>query len=174
MHDLLITLPTPSGACPATPGGAASAYSYSSLGNPRQAAIKAAFAGVYYYAGRLLVSKAKGRACPASAGRGVPGRARTTRPPPPQPAWFALQGVGVCPPKRTRTPQVTGNPTLGYDLGTVTSIALTGGLVLWGPPTPAPRRPGVLAGLKGWEGGGERLSIVGAGMVLQAYPSLQA
>ena len=56
-----------------TAGGASALYSYSSLNNPRMAAIKAGLGLAYLYAGRQLV---------------------------------------------------TGNPTLGYDLGSITSLAL--------------------------------------------------
>lgn len=56
-----------------TAGGASALYSYSSLNNPRMAAIKVGLGLAYLYAGRQLV---------------------------------------------------TGNPTLGYDLGSITSLAL--------------------------------------------------
>jgi hypothetical protein len=54
-------------------GGASALYTYSSLNNPRMAAIKAGLGLAYLFAGRQLV---------------------------------------------------TGNPTLGYDLGSITSLAL--------------------------------------------------
>lgn len=107
-HHLLAT--------PPLAGGTASAVAYTKMNNPRNAAIAGGFALAYFYAGRVT--------------RGGPRfSARAAVPPPPQRAAPLCQRP---PPPRAacrcarRRLLANGKLQLGYDLGTITSLALTG------------------------------------------------